>query len=852
MSTGPQDDSDDSTAIVPPDVIERTLRTPGQEDAVHTERGRVGRTTMEHDASRTLRDTVPGLGQGAATLDVFEVGLRDGGGDHGRLQEAAELGRGGMGRVLEAFDPALGRRVAVKVALTDDADALARFVLEAQITSQLEHPNIMPVYDAGLTERGAPWYAMQKVQGRTLTDVLRGLADGDDDPDEWSLARLLASFVQVCNAVDYAHDRGVLHRDLKPDNIMFGPFGEVLLLDWGVAKILEEDAPDVDALGTAPGAPVPVSVDQPSNFGTLVGSAVGTAGFMSPEAARGEWDRVGPHSDVFGLGCVLFNILTLTPPWPGESMLQILFAATRGDVPDPRERAPERAIDEELAGIVLRAMQQKIRLRTRTAGQLAHEVQDFLEGRQRRQKAIEQMGRGRRSWERWQALGTELEDTRARLDALEESTPPWTPRDQKAELLRVRQAVVDLDAERTQRFSDAINALELALSHDPSHRPAHDLMADAAWTAFLAAEESGDRQAKAVWRARVQAHDDGRYTDALTGDGRLVLTTEPPGAQVICERYERRGLVWPLTDRQTLGTTPLDVPLPMGSYRLRLLRPGSTVVTYPVHITRGRRWDSSVVVLPPMDSIPPGQAFVAAGPFTRGGDADAQDGELRAEVCLPSYVAMCLPVTTLEYAAYLTDLHRSDPELAWARSPRNPSGTGAGGQYWTRPGPGGRYEVPEVDADGDRWDERWPVMGVCWEDAVAYADWFARRTGLPWRLPDEAEWEKMARGVDERLYPWGDGFDATLCNMRDSLPDRPVPLRAGAYPTDVSVYGVRDVAGGQIEFCGDRHYGGNERLRPTRGGSWTSDGMRCRVTWRTGYRPGVVRTVAGFRLVRSI
>jgi serine/threonine-protein kinase len=356
-----------------------------------------------------------------------------------------------------------------------------------------------------------------------------------------------------------------------------------------------------------------------------------------------------------------------------------------------------------------------------------------------------------------------------------------------------------------------------------------------------------------MWVARVEAHSDGRYAAALKGTGSVVVNTEPPGAMVLCERYERRGLVWPLRDRRTLGTTPLDVALPMGSYRLRLLLPGRAVVTYPVYITRGRRWHSGTLRLPALDDVPPGQTFVPGGPFTRGGDPDAQDGLPRADVHVDGFIAQCLPVTTGEYATFLDAVARTDPDRAWALVPRNPSGESqTGGQYWERPSPGAPYVVPEKDRDGDRWDPCWPVMALSWEDATAYAAWRARRDGLPWRLPTEDEWEKLARGVDGRLYPWGDDFDATLCNMRQSHPDGPSPRVVGSYPEDASVYGARDVAGNQQEFCGDLTYGTNDRMRPTRGGAWTSDGMRCRLTWRTGFRPAVVKVVAGFRLVRSL
>jgi len=837
----PSDDGLASTATVPRDVIERTLRMEVVDEGpdVPNLADPIGPTIAESSVA-----TLAGAAEGVEVFDVFAEGLASSEEGHGRLVPAAELGRGGMARVLEAADPALGRDVALKIALDASGESLRRFVLEARITSQLDHPNVVPVYDAGITADGEPWYAMKKVAGRTLTDVLQRLQDGIEDPEEWSLQRLLGAFVQICNAVAYAHDQGVLHRDLKPDNIMFGRFGEVLLLDWGVARLMgaADDPAELAGPGEGDGP-------TPSESGTIVGSAVGTPGYMSPEAVEGLLHLLDPSSDVFSLGAVLFEILTLEKAYTGKSVLQLLFASTRGDAPDPRDRKPD--VDPELAAICMQAMQQKQGERIPTAAALGRRVQDVIEGRRRRREARAEMRRATDAWDRWKGLGEERGAARVELQRREEETPPWTPREHKEELLALRQRARDLEAARTTAFSEAVTHAEVALSHDPSHRPAHDLLADAAWMAFQAAEQAGDRQAEAVWAARVEAHSD-RYTEALRGTGSVVLETDPPGAEVICERYERRGLVWPLAERRTLGTTPLDEPLAMGSYRLRVTLPGRAVVTYPIHITRGRRWHAGVLRLPALEDVPPGSAFVPGGPFRRGGDAEAQDGRPREEVRVASFVARCLPVTTGEYAEFLTDVARSDPERAWAMAPRNPSGeTHLGGQYWERPEAGSAYVVPERDRDGDRWDPRWPVMGLSWEDATAYATWRARRDGLPWRLPTEDEWEKLARGVDGRLYPWGDDFDATLCNMRHSHPGGPTPLVVGAFKTDVSVYGARDLAGGQNEFCGDEQYGPNARMRPTRGGTWTSDAMRCRLTWRAGYRPGVVKVVTGFRLVLS-
>ena len=802
--------------------------------------------------SRTVQDpvTLPQAGgSGGDEFASFASGLQAGPGPIARVEALREIGKGGMGRVLAVRDPALGREVALKQALIRDPDdaPLARFVREAQITAQLEHPNIVPLYDAGLTPDGEPWYAMRRVKGRTLAEVL------DEPGDEWSLQRLLGAFVQVCNAVAFAHDRGVLHRDLKPDNIMLGRYGEVLLLDWGVARLIDA-AGLADTLHTTP----VVLEEQPDSLHvphTMDGAAIGTPGYMSPEAARGDLDEMLPASDVFGLGAILYELLTRTKAYRAEGLLALLFLCTQGPPEDPRERAPERNLPEEICAIALRALQTEPADRFPTGRELGEAVQSFLEGRHRREQAEAQMQIAQQAWAGWRAIGGRRADLGGRLERLEDSTPKWLPLDQKAELVELRQRVQDLEGEAASTFEAAVSAAELALTFDPRMPEAHTLLADAYWTRFVTAESAGDREEEALLAGRVRAHDDGRYAALLEGVGALSLRTEPPGAEVVLQRFTQRGPVWALGSPRPLGRTPLEAePLAMGSYRLTLRAGGCEEVVYPVHIGRGRHWGETAppVRLPARGSTPPGCVHVAEGPFVCGGDPDAQDGQPRSEPWVDAFAIRIFPVTMAEYATFLTALARVDPEQAWGRVPRNPStATKSDGQYWPRPDADEPYVVPAVDQDGDPWDARWPVMGITWEDAQAFVSWRRAVDRLPWRLPSELEWEKATRGVDGRLFPWGGQFDASLCRMRHSREGRPHPEAIGSFASDVSVYGVRDLAGNMAGWCGDERYGADPTRRAQRGGAWTADGNRCRATWRQGFRPDVVRAVTGFRLVCS-
>ena len=209
-----------------------------------------------------------------------------------------DIGRGGMGFVRLAYDHSLSREVALKTLRPERAsDSLAQevFLAEARVTGQLEHPQIVPVHDLGVLPSGELYYTMKRVRGTDLSRIINGLIR-NQDPElskRYTLYRLVSIFVQTCQGIAYAHAQGVLHRDIKPANIMVGDFAEVLVLDWGLAlrytAITEADRR------------------------RQTGRAVGTPGYMAPEQAAGELDRMGPTADVFSLGSVLYELLTLTP-----------------------------------------------------------------------------------------------------------------------------------------------------------------------------------------------------------------------------------------------------------------------------------------------------------------------------------------------------------------------------------------------------------------------------------------------------------------------------------------------------------------------------------------------------------
>lgn len=302
-------------------------------------------------------DTTPG---GRALLPATAAG---------RYEVGAEVARGGMGAVLEAEDRCLRRRVAMKVMLDRAATAeesAQRFVSEARITGQLEHPGVVPVYDLATDSQGRVFYAMKMVRGTTLDAILARIHDGDPGAlVKYPLSALLTIFLKICDAVAFAHSRGVVHRDLKPENIMVGEFGEVLVLDWGLAKVLggaERGAASPEEKGKgrrtssirgqAPNEVLSPGDRRRQTSGrqeadarlavTMEGTVMGTPAYMAPEQARGEIGAIDARTDIYALGAILYAILTLDPPVEGRTAREVLAKVIRGHVTPPATRNPTR------------------------------------------------------------------------------------------------------------------------------------------------------------------------------------------------------------------------------------------------------------------------------------------------------------------------------------------------------------------------------------------------------------------------------------------------------------------------------------------------------------------------------
>jgi serine/threonine-protein kinase len=340
-----------------PDDVKRSLAALGDDDIRRSLAGPPAPEGAAHQAATV--DYIPGPDERYARLLLHATG--------------------GIGRVWLAHDGDLGRDVALKELRPERAGPgapQARFLQEARITGQLEHPGVVPVYELARRPDGQPFYTMRFVKGRTLSEAARAYHDkrSQGQADALDLPTLLNAFVTVCNTVAYAHSRGVIHRDLKGQNVILGDFGEVVVLDWGLAKLVgrPEDAPEPSQL---------VAAGADSGY-TVQGQALGTPAYMAPEQSAGRLDLIDRRTDVYGLGAILYEILTAAPPFGGPSTEEVLRRVREEEPAPPQRFWPE--VPPALEALCLRALAKRPADRPAAAAELAQEVQGWQEFERRK------------------------------------------------------------------------------------------------------------------------------------------------------------------------------------------------------------------------------------------------------------------------------------------------------------------------------------------------------------------------------------------------------------------------------------------------------------------------------------
>jgi serine/threonine-protein kinase len=300
--------------------------------------------------------------------------------DHDRFTPLAVIGKG-TSIVIRAYDRDLLRDVAIKILNPELAEVseVDRFIQEARINGQLEHPNIVPVYEHGTDRRGQRFLCMKLVQGETLEGSLNRLGDARLEPEH--LAHFLQVFIKVCDAVSFAHSRGVIHRDLKPANVMVSDFGQVYVLDWGIARINpRKNGPDGSPDGSPDAPRVRVSASDAGSELDPPGSLFGTACYMAPEQLHGLHDQLDQRTDVFGLGAMLYQALTGRPPLTPEMARVIWMRKPAPAIASPELTAGKGRVPAELSRIALRALEYAPAQRYRSVMELQRDIESFQRG----------------------------------------------------------------------------------------------------------------------------------------------------------------------------------------------------------------------------------------------------------------------------------------------------------------------------------------------------------------------------------------------------------------------------------------------------------------------------------------
>lgn len=417
----------------------------------------------------------------------------------GRYDDLGELGAGGMGEVRKIRDRTLNRTLAMKIIHSQKLskqNVRARFIEEAQIGAQLQHPNIIPIHEMGQLNDGRLYFTMKEVKGRSFGEAIKEVHDAIENKrwritkSGWSFRRLINAFHDVCKAVAYAHSKGVLHRDLKPENIMLGEYGEVLVVDWGIAKVLGGKDWAVET-GELDG----VFTDRSLGANTTrLGQVAGTPAYMSPEQARGEIDKLDGRTDVYALGAILYEILTGSPAYQGKSGIEVLqkvllgppesirttSTSTQKDVSffddfDVLEsiEASGVSLPEELIVACERSMQRDRGERYASVSELVRAISDWLDGAKKREQALKVVEEAMALTQKREKLEKQ---SRHLLEEVEEGLkdiPIWESEAVKADWWEKEREAHDLHQESQLLDIVQEQQLQAALTHKSDLEEAH-------------------------------------------------------------------------------------------------------------------------------------------------------------------------------------------------------------------------------------------------------------------------------------------------------------------------------------------------------------------------------------------
>jgi formylglycine-generating enzyme required for sulfatase activity/tRNA A-37 threonylcarbamoyl transferase component Bud32 len=722
----------------------------------------------------------------------------------GRYHIVEQLGEGGMAIVYKAYDTNLERDVAIKVIRTDMigpamlGQMLKRFEREAKSLAKMKHRDIVSIYEYGDHE-GSPYLVMEYLQGGTLKTLT-----GRPIPYQ-DAAKLL---LPIARALDYAHKRGVLHRDVKPANILINEDGDPLLSDFGIAKMLE-------------------SGQETQLTGTGVG--IGTPEYMAPEQWTG---KVLPQTDIYALGIVLFELITGSKPFTADTPAAILLKQANDPLPRPKDFAPD--LPDEVEKVLFKALAKQPEDRYPVMGEFAKALEQL--SAKSGQASVETLVRPPDDEEQDDRVAKHpRRAAEGAVQTLVEMAQDYQAEGNltgAADLYRRALEKCPADTTQAQEIQAAMEKLDIPLQKQPAATPApqgtpsRDRQAApvassprspiASRPGSSPSEPSKSRSTRASIpvRAWVLAGVVGLLViGAVIIGGIIAAGSAYAGQEIMAE------IMTSSTPSETL--TPSQKP----------------TITPGIGSTQVSAKDGMVMI------------YVPAGDFEMGSTNGESDEEPVHTVYLDTFWIDRTEVTNSMFQAFVDATgYKTDAEKDGASYViMDGSWEDTAGVDWQHPQGSGS----SLSGLGNH-----PVVHVSWNDASAYCEWAGKR------LPSEPEWEKAARGTDGRTYPWGESINSSLANYKMDVGGT---AEVGSYPDGTSPYGALDLAGNVWEWAqdwyGENYYSSSPDSNPSgpssgdyrvlRGGSWSADEDRARSAERSTLVPNVTSSDSGFRCATS-